>query len=348
MALSDNIFPACFVKFPGSVRGRSAAFFLAAEEYVARELPGGNYVFFWQLNPTCVFGRNQVPHQELDVDFCLAHGIELVRRKSGGGAIFADQDNIMTSLVTGGGSVEPLFDAFARQVADGLRRLGAPTRVSGRNDIVLEDGRKICGNAFYHLPDRNIVHCTMLYDTNMELMTGALTPAPSKLQARGVESVRSRIGLLKEFFDFGVDELRERLRGILTDRVVELTPDDVHRIEEIEAPYHTPEYLFGQTASGVQTIGARIPGCGQIDFHVTLRGSLIDGIRLTGDFFETEGIPASEALTAALAGVPFTPAGVRRALEAARPERTVRGLTADHVIGLLFSTPGQGGDTSSH
>jgi len=339
MALTDNIFPACFVEFPVPVRERSAAFFLAAEEYVARELPEDNYVFFWQINPTCVFGRNQVPHQELNMDYCREHDIELVRRKSGGGTIFADRNNIMTSLVTGGGSVEPLFEAFSRQVTEGLCRLGAPVRVSGRNDIVLEDGRKICGNAFYHLPHRNIVHCTMLYDTDLELMTGALTPAPSKLRARGVESVRSRIGLLKEYFDFGVDSLRERLRDILTDRTLPLTLEDIRRIEAIEAPYHTPEYLFGQTAGNVLTAGKRLPNCGQIDFHVTLRGSLIEHVRLTGDYFETGSVPASEAFRVALTGIPFTPAAVRTALQASHPERTVRHLRAEHVVGILFGPP---------
>lgn len=338
MASGNDLFPSCFVAFPCDVEGRSAAFFLAAEEFVARELPADNYLFFWQLNPTCVFGRNQVPHRELDVDFCRRHGIELVRRKSGGGTIYADRDNIMVSLVTGGGSVEPLFEAFAHRVAEGLRELGAPTSVSGRNDIVLDDGRKICGNAFYHLPDRNIVHCTMLYDTDAALMQGALTPAPSKLRARGVESVRSRIGLLKEYFDFGADGLRERLRDMLCNRTHTLTADDVRRIEEIEAPYHDPEYVFGQNAASTLTLGGRIPTCGQVDFHLTLRGSLIDGVRLTGDFFETGDTPAAAAFGDAFTGKPFTRDEVANALAAHRPECSVRNLRAGDVLGILFPT----------
>ncbi|MBR1594016.1 MAG: lipoyltransferase [Alloprevotella sp.] len=333
----SDIFPACYVDFPADVEGRSAAFFLAAEEFMAREMPEDNYVFFWQLRPTCVYGRNQDPANELDLDFCRQHGIELVRRKSGGGTIFANRDNIMTSLVTGGGAVEPVFDAFAQSVAGGLRRLGAPTKVSGRNDICFEDGRKICGNAFYHLPRRNIVHCTMLYDTDMELMTGSLTPPAAKLQSKGVRSVRSRIGLLKEYLDFGVDELRRQLRLILTDRSLRLTEAQLRRIEELERPYHDPAYLFG-TAEMKETAGRRIEGCGRVDFHVRLHEGRIESVALTGDYFETGSQSATTAFTEALKGLAFDSEAVAAALAEHRPERTVRGLQAGDVMGILFGT----------
>lgn len=334
--LIKDIFPACFVEFPHSVEGRSCAFFLATEEYVAKSLPENNYMFFWQLSPTVVYGRNQIVHQEINIDFCKQHGIELIRRKSGGGAIFADRDNIMTSLVSYGGKVEPLFEAFAEKVAKGLRELGAPTKVSGRNDIVLEDGRKICGNAFYHLPNRNIVHCTMLYDTNIPHMMGALTPDTTKLQARGVESVRSRIGLLKEFFDFGVDELRAQLRKMLTNRSITLTADDLKAIEAIEAEYHTDEYLYGKTAAANHTYSQRFEGCGEVSMHITLRGSLIDHITMSGDFFEIEGMAASDAFNKALKNTPFTISSVRKALEESHPEQCVRNLSIKAVLALLF------------
>ena len=332
------IFPACFVEFPVNVEGRSAAFFLAAEEFLAAEMPQDNYAFFWQLNPTCVFGRNQDPAKELDIDFCRAHGVELVRRKSGGGTIFADHDNIMTSLVTGGGAVEPVFEAFAHTMADGLRRLGAPTRVSGRNDICFDDGRKICGSAFYHLPDRNIVHCTMLYDTQMELMTGCLTPARAKLESKGVKSVSSRIGLLKEYFSFGADELRRRLRDVLCNRSIMLTEEQVRRIEELERPYHETEYLMGRKAetAAENTRTTHINGCGRIDLAFTLREGCIDALSFRGDYFEVGSRSAESAFREALLGVPYSADAVRAALSAHRPEQTVRGLKAEDVVALLF------------
>ena len=198
MSNLQSIFPACHVVFPASADSRRATFYLAAEEYIAQKLPADNYLFSWQLSPTVVIGRNQVVHQEINLDFCQAEGIDVVRRKSGGGAIFADQHNIMWSLVTTACAVEPLFQVYAHEVARSLDSLGAQTEVSGRNDITLKNGGKICGNAFYHLANHNIVHGTMLYDTNPRRMQGALTPDVSKLQSKGVSSVRSRVALLKE------------------------------------------------------------------------------------------------------------------------------------------------------
>ena len=113
-------FPACYVAFPEGYEFRRAAFYLAAEEYVARTLPEGNYLFTWRLRPTVVMGRNQVAHQEIDLDFCRQHGIDIIRRKSGGGAIFADERNIMVSLITGAGPVESLFAEYSRCVSDCL------------------------------------------------------------------------------------------------------------------------------------------------------------------------------------------------------------------------------------
>lgn len=335
----STTFPACHVVFPDAGRVRSAAFYLAAEEFLAREMPADNYVYFWQLRPTCVFGRNQDPSVELDIDFCNAHGVELVRRKSGGGAIFADEDNIMVSLVTGGGTVEKVFNTFSQEIARSLSRLGAPMKVSGRNDICLVDGRKICGGAFYHLPNRNIVHCTMLYDTNMPLMQGCLTPARAKLESKGVKSVPSRIGLLKEYFDFGVQELRRRLADQLTNRSVLLTKEQVRSIEEIEKAYHEPTYIYGKPrtaeAKPALILSRRIEGCGKLDMYIYMSDGHISDLRLDGDFFETGESSALEAFRSAFIGQPFDRTALQAAIAHHHPERSIRGLEREKLLELL-------------
>lgn len=342
----NEIFPASFIEFPVSTEeGRSASFYLAAEEYLAQEMPEGNYVFFWQLNPTCVFGRHQNPALELDLDFCRRHGVDIVRRKSGGGTIFANKDNIMVSLVTGKGSVETVFNAFSHEIARCLKQLGAPMKVSGRNDICLEDGRKICGGAFYHMKDRNIVHCTMLYDTDMEMMRGCLTPARAKLESKGVKSVPSRIGLLKEFFPFGVEELRHRLGTLLTNRTLRLSAEQVARIEVLEQPYHTAEYIFGKSGrhstpttpiEHTFTASRRIEGCGRVEIALELAATgTITDVHLSGDFFETGERPAEEAFREALCGLPLRSADITEALRRHKPERTIRGLSAEALEEIL-------------
>ena len=331
-------FPACYVAFPEGYEFRRAAFYLAAEEYVARTLPEGNYLFTWRLRPTVVMGRNQVAHQEIDLDFCRQHGIDIIRRKSGGGAIFADERNIMVSLITGAGPVESLFAEYSRCVSDCLCALGAPTSVSGRNDIVLEGrdglaGGKVCGNAFYHLSDRNIVHGTMLFDTNPELMAGALHPDVSKLKSAGVKSVRSRVALLKDYLPFGVERLQEALRERLTHITVELSEADVRTIEEIEAGYYDPEYLLGSSARAEVVRGGRIKGCGLLEMHFSLRGTLVRDVVLRGDYFEVAD--AATAFKDAFTDVSFTPEALQQAVAQHHPERSIRGLDEQGLLKLL-------------
>ena len=335
MPTAQSHFPACFVELPPEADGRRAAFYLAAEEYIADTLPADSYFLTWQLGPTVVMGRNQVAHQEVDLDFCRREGIDVIRRRSGGGAIFADERNIMTSLITEDAPVEVLFEEYAEAVARALRQLGAPAVVAGRNDIVLESGAKVCGNAFYKKTNRCIAHGTMLYDTNPRLMEGALHPDVNKLEQKGVKSVRSRIGLLKDYLPFGVDELRRRLRLLLCDCTVRLCDEDVLQIERLEKRYYAPEYFYGSSAKGDVVCTRRIPGCGQVEVSFSLQGSLITDVHLRGDFFDLG--QAAETFRTAFAGRPFTPDSLRQAIAEHHPEQTIRGLSEEALRSLLLN-----------
>ncbi|MBR7027801.1 MAG: lipoyltransferase [Bacteroidaceae bacterium] len=343
--MKTTMFPACEVRFSKDIAGKTATFFLAAEEYVAGKLPGGDYLFSWILPPTVVMGRNQVAHQEFDLDYCAAHGIDIVRRKSGGGAVFADHRNIMWSLITRGGDVEPIFKEYAEAVAAALTRLGATAKLSGRNDIILENGGKVCGNAFYHLKERNIVHGTMLYDTNMEAMQRALRPAPEKLKAKGVQSVRSRIGLLKDYISGGTLSLRDRLTALLTNRHITLSEADIAAIEEIERTYREPDFLFGHIQVADEVVSARIEGCGTIELHFTLRGSRVSDVSLKGDFFATTD--AQCAFGEAFKGTPFTTAHLQARAKECSLHATIRGLTPKALDNLL-SIKSENSEYSEH
>ena len=341
-------FPACYVEIPDStataepqfVVRRRAPFYLAAEEWIASHLPASSYLFTWQLGRTVVMGRNQVAHQEVNLDFCRENHIDVIRRKSGGGAIFADDGNIMISLVTTQGKVEPIFLEYATTVSRSLNELGAQTEVHGRNDVILMGKGKVCGNAFYHIADRNIVHGTMLYDTDPELMQGALHSNPQKLQSKGVPSIRARVGVLKGNLNApqGLSEaeeivwLRSQLRQKLTDRTIELDASAVSEIEQIEQGYYADEFLLGSSAHDEEVLQARIEGCGTIEIRFSLKGSLVRKVRLTGDYFEL--FDAQKAFAEAFEGVAFTRESLWEAISRHHPERSIRNLSQEQLIGL--------------
>lgn len=340
-------FPACYVTLPGHEARSShrAAFYLAAEEWVAHHLPPDDYLFTWQLGRTVVMGRNQVAHQEVNLDFCREHHIDIIRRKSGGGAIFADEGNIMISFVTTHGKVEPVFQEYATTVSNCLNALGARTEVHGRNDVILMGRGKVCGNAFYHLADRNIVHGTMLYDTSPELMQGALHSNPQKLEGKGVRSIWARVGVLKGCLDvpagLGDDEqvlwLRQQLRERLTSRSVTLDEAALAEIRTIEQGYYDEDFLYGSSARDAVVVGARIEGCGTLQLHFSLKGSLVREVHLTGDFFELAD--AHQAFRQAFCGIVFTPEHLAQAIRLHHPETSIRNLTAEQLIRILGDSP---------
>ena len=218
-------------------------FYLAMEEYVAKHLDEPDCFFMWQVKPTVIYGRNQVVENEVNIDYCREHDIQIVHRKSGGGCVYADMDNLMLSYITDGDNVGFTFNRFVQMILLVLRKLGIEATGTSHNDIMIGD-RKVCGTAFYQLPGRSIVHSTMLYDTNMAHMLNAITPSQEKLQKKGIESVRQRITLLKDYTTIGsVEALKSLIRETLCVGEFQLTTKDVAAIEAIEATYLKEEFI---------------------------------------------------------------------------------------------------------
>ena len=224
---------------------RRLSFYLAMEEFVARQIDGGDFFFMWQVNPTVIFGRNQVIENEVNIKYCLDHGIQMYRRKSGGGCVYADMSNVMLSYITPDDNVDETFSRYLSMVALALRGIGVNAERSGHNDIMLGD-RKVSGNAIYHLPGKNIAHGTLLYDTEMENMLQAITPSRQKLNKHGVESVRQRICLLKDYVSISLEEVKKHLRETLCDTTYTMTPEDIRLTEEIEKEYLDEDFIYGR------------------------------------------------------------------------------------------------------
>ena len=221
------------------VKDRSLVFYLAMEEFVAREIEG-EALFIWRVNPTVIIGRNQDLEAEVNMDYCREHGVEVVRRKSGGGCVYSDKGNIMISYISGRGDVSEVFERYLDMLTSCLRSLGLPAEKSGRNDILV-DGRKVSGNAFHMLPDRSIVHGTLLYSTDFDALEAAIRPPVEKLERHGVASVRQRVTNLSESLDpsviGSVEQLEDYLVSHFTDVAVMLSPQQITVIEELAKEY---------------------------------------------------------------------------------------------------------------
>lgn len=314
-----------------SIGPQRLTFYLATEEYLARQTEE-EWFFMWQVDPTVIFGRNQLIENEVNLPFCQQHGIATYRRKSGGGCVYADRSNIMLSYVVTGGSVEDVFRHYVGKVASALEALGLPVAVSGRNDVLI-DGRKVSGNAFYRIGNRNVLHGTMLYDTNMENMVGSITPDNAKLLTKGIESVRQRIGLVKDYSDITIDDFKQHLKDYMTDKEVLLTENDVKQIREIEKEYLTPDFIYGNNPAYTVVRKFYKAGCGSFEARMKVKNGVLLQLNLLGDFFLTGDLDGE--LLRPLTGIALTREAISQALDGLNPGNVILNLEREDLIRLL-------------
>ena len=312
----------------------SLPFYLAMEEYIAREFPVQDYFFMWQVAPTVIFGRNQLLEKEVDVEFCKNNGIEFYRRKSGGGCVYADEGNIMLSYITPETNVNFTFNRYMLMVEHALQHLGIDARTTGRNDILI-DGRKVSGNAFYHLPKCSIVHGTMLYDTDVNSMANATTPSASKLKSKGVESVRQRVTTIKEHISITLDDFKKSLRESLCNDTVFLNDNDVMAIEELSREYYSHEFIYGNNPACTYSSTARYEGVGELRLLLEIKENIIRRANLSGDFFIIGDI--DDVLLSKLKNVPYTRAAVEEAVAGIDFGALIMNLNKEQLINLFFN-----------
>lgn len=273
-----------YVTLPTTTEEKRLTYYLAMEEYVARHMDSDDYFFMWQVTPTVIFGRNQLIQSEVNLEYCRAHGIKTFRRKSGGGCVYADKSNIMFSYITHDENVNLTFGKYIGMVVEMLRKLGVPATASGRNDIMIGD-RKVSGNAFYHIPGRSIVHGTMLYDTNMQNMVGAITPSDEKLVSKGINSVRQHITLLKDHIEMDIEAFKTFVKNDLCSREVVLDKAAMDEISRIEEEYLTSEFIYGNNPRyNIQRQG-RIEDVGDFVVNIEMKHDVIKDVDIKGDYF---------------------------------------------------------------
>ena len=313
---------------------RRLSFYLAMEEYVARHLNHDDDCFFmWQVNPSVIFGRNQLIEKEVNIDYCKKHHIEMYRRKSGGGCVYADMSNVMFSYINRDENVNFTFNRYINLLVLVLFKMGIDAKANGRNDILI-DGKKVSGNAFYHIPGHSIVHGTMLYDTNMENMVGSISPNNEKLISKGVESVRQRVALLKDYTNLSLDEFKAFAVQQLCNETQTLTEQDVMAIEDLEKEYLTHEFIYGHNPRYSIIRKHRLEGVGEFEIRIELKSEIIKQINMMGDYFLVGDI--DNRLLLPLRNVPYTKESVEKALPN-RVDDIILNLDKKDLIEMIFN-----------
>ena len=217
---------------------------MSFDEYCLQRLPSDDNVFYlWQNRPSVIIGHNQDAFREVNLDYLERNGIVLARRVTGGGAVYHDLQNLNYSIVGRRPRVEVIVEA--------LRSLGVPAELTGRNDIFVE-GRKVSGYARSVYQQRELIHGTLMYDVDIEALTRALDTPESKLNRKGVASVRSRVTNLKDYLPDIKDiaRLQGELHSILAcgDGEMVLDEEAYKWIEERRAQkFASPEWIYGAT-----------------------------------------------------------------------------------------------------
>jgi lipoate-protein ligase A len=317
---------------------------LALEEYVFRHKPVDDDVLLFYVNaPAIIVGRNQNTIEEINPEVVASRGIHVVRRVSGGGAVYHDLGNLNFSFMTPHVSGRfNRYETFTKPVIDTLKDLGVPAELGGRNDI-LAGGRKISGNAQFARPDRMFSHGTLLFDSNLDEVTAALNPKPGKVESKGVKSIRSRVANISEFIEhpITVTELRERiLERIFSTRdrahipSLEITSDDWAAVYElVKRKYGAWNWNYGENPPSNVQRSRRFPA-GEIDARIDVQEGRIAGIRFFGDYMGRDDVGVLETL---LVGVRYDRDSVSAALDGVDVSAFFGDITREDVIGVVAS-----------
>lgn len=276
-------------------------FNLALEEYLTDNLSDDVFML-WQNSKSVIIGKNQNAFAELDRAFIDEHDIKVVRRLTGGGAVFHDIGNVNYTFITRKGENSLDFARFCAPVIDALKELGVDALLTGRNDITV-DGSKISGTAQCVRGERLIHHGTLLFDADLTEMAGALRPDPLKLQSKGINSVRSRVANLRPLLSrkLDTDEFIAFIEGFVSQHaditeVRDLSDEEKTGIQYLaDTKYSAWEWNFGASKSYSRRERRRFPfGTVQADLEVS--EGRIALVKISGDFFGTRDISELETL----------------------------------------------------
>lgn len=323
-------------------------FNMAFDEYALQQLALEEPLFYlWQNRPAVIIGLNQNAYAEVNLDYLRENNIALVRRVTGGGAVYHDLGNLNYTIVGKAKDLDRDYPEYTRHMLHAIQALGVEAELSGRNDILVS-GRKVSGYAKRVYKDRLMVHGTLMFDVDLEVLEQALNAPTSKLASKGVASVRSRVMNLRECLPNVADitAFRTQLECYLScnyrDAEVQLSPEDLQQIElSAHNKFETSEWVFGMASPASLNISCgthkvnckkRLP-CGTVEVTLDIQDGYIVSCLLGGDFIGN--LPASH-ISEALVGVRYEASALRQRLIPMDVAAYFDGVGVDDLLGLLL------------
>ena len=311
---------------------------LALEQYVLEHRREGDWLMLWQNRNTVVVGLNQNTAEEINASFVEEHQITVVRRMTGGGAVYHDLGNLNYSFIEDLGNAEDLtISRFTEPVCRALAALGVEAHTSGRNDILV-DGKKVSGVAQRIVGNRILHHGTLLFDSDPAMIAGALRADPAKFTSKSAKSVRSRVGNLRDFLPDGIDLpqfwkllLRELTRdGLIREA---LTPDELQEVRTMaDEKYRSWDWTYGRSPDSQYHSRQRFPG-GTLEVYMNLHAGRIEEVTFFGDFMATAPL---DGLTDALRGVRRDAESLAEVLDRFDLPSLFGGIRKEEILFLLL------------
>lgn len=309
-------------------------FYFALEEYIMENVLKDDeaYFFTWEIHGV-VIGKNQVLENEVNLQYLNENNIDIYRRPTGGGTIYADTRNTMYTMITK--KTENFsFKPYLNKVIDAMKKLNVDITFSGRNDLLL-DGKKISGVAFLQNKYGFLIHGTFMYDVDIDTMIRTITPSNEKLISKGIDSVRSRVVNLKNYLNgMSQDELIRHLEKEITTKEYILTDEEVQIINDLSKKYEDKNFRFKNQPSYTKKVSKRLTG-GSYEIELDLTRGIIDEVRITGDFFDLFPI---ELLEKQFKGINFDETSIREVFKKINVTNMLLDVNEDELIDLFLSS----------
>ena len=315
---------------------------LAIEEYALKtmDVDKDSFFLFYINEPAIIIGKNQNTIEEINTDFVDINGIHVIRRLSGGGAVYHDLGNLNFSFLTkDDGDSFRNFKKFTQPIVDALKDMGVDAELSGRNDILAE-GRKISGNAQFTTKGRMFSHGTLMFDTEIDAVVSALKVRKDKIESKGIKSIRSRVANITEFLEqkTTIEEFRLTLLHSIfgsEENVKEmvLTEEDWTNIKQLSKErYGNWDWNYGKSPAFNMSHSERFP-TGGIDVRLQVKNGLIEDAHIYGDFF---GVGDVADIESRLIGVSYDKAAISEAIGDLEITTYLGGITKEQFLQLIY------------